>query len=262
MRIQPIADLHVEMWQGMDDGHSLSALLETIRKTPAEVLVLAGDICRAARGAEMAAYLAKDRPCVLVAGNHEYYAGSFPEDLEELRAQGKKHPNLHLLENEAVEIGDVVFLGCTLWSDMRIYQKAFGYMQSMEAVQGGLNDYRQIAWEKRRPLQAADTIGLHRASVAWLKEQFELYRGRQVVVVTHHAPSEQSVAECYRNDILTAGFASNLDALVKESGAALWIHGHTHGCCDYVLGGTRVVANACGYPFERTGFKANRVVAL
>ncbi len=49
---------------------------------------------------------------------------------------------------------------------------------------------------------------------------------------------------------------------MKESGAALWIHGHTHGCCDYVLGGTRVVANACGYPFERTGFQADRVVEL
>jgi hypothetical protein len=35
--------------------------------------------------------------------------------------------------------------------------------------------------------------------------------------------------------------------------AALWIHGHTHYCCDYQVGGTRVVANQRGYPGEDTG---------
>ena len=68
--------------------------------------------------------------------------------------------------------------------------------------------------------------------------------------------SLESIVERMQNESM------DLDELVKESGAALWIHGHTHGCCDYVLGATRLVANACGYPFERTGFKANRVVEL
>ncbi|MDX9710596.1 MAG: metallophosphoesterase [Trichloromonas sp.] len=262
MRVQFIADLHMELWKSLGAGASLEVRLEAIRTTSADVLVLAGDSCKARRAAEFAADLAQGRPCVLVAGNHEYYGGDLPEDLEGLRARGRNPSNVHVLENESVEIGDVVFLGCTLWSDMRLYESAFGYPASVLAVQAGLNDYRCVTWEKRRNLQTADTIAMHRASVAWLKEQFALYRGRRIVVVTHHAPSEQSVAECYRNDILSAGFASNLDALVKDSGAALWIHGHTHGCCDYVLGDTRVVANACGYPFEQTGFKANRVVEL
>ena len=262
MRIQPIADLHVEMWKSLGAGMPLAAQLEAIRTTSADVLVLAGDSCKARRAGELAADLANGRPCVLVAGNHEYYGGDLPEDLERLRARGRNPSNVHVLENESVEIGDVVFLGCTLWTDMRLYESAFGYPASLLAVQAGLNDYRCVTWEKRRNLQAADTIAMHRESVAWLKAQFERYRGRKIVVVTHHAPSEMSIAECYRNDILSAAFASNLDALVQESGAALWIHGHTHGCGDYVLGDTRVVANACGYPFERTGFKANRVVEL
>jgi Icc-related predicted phosphoesterase len=31
---------------------------------------------------------------------------------------------------------------------------------------------------------------------------------------------------------------------------ALWLHGHTHGSCDYKLGDTRVVCNPMGYPGE------------
>ena len=30
----------------------------------------------------------------------------------------------------------------------------------------------------------------------------------------------------------------------------LWIHGHTHDRCDYVIGDTRVIANPFGYPKE------------
>mgnify|MGYP006329361721 CR=1 FL=1 len=46
---------------------------------------------------------------------------------------------------------------------------------------------------------------------------------------------------------LNACFVSDLEALVANSGAALWIHGHTHDSFDYRLGGTRVLANPRGY---------------
>jgi predicted phosphodiesterase len=36
-------------------------------------------------------------------------------------------------------------------------------------------------------------------------------------------------------------------ALGKRSGAALWVHGHTHNSCDYHIKRTRVLANPRGY---------------
>ena len=36
-------------------------------------------------------------------------------------------------------------------------------------------------------------------------------------------------------------------ALVEKSGAALWVHGHTHDSFDYHVGRTRVLANPRGY---------------
>jgi hypothetical protein len=52
---------------------------------------------------------------------------------------------------------------------------------------------------------------------------------------------------------LTPAFCSDLSELVANSGAALWVHGHTHASCDYFAGQTRVVCNPKGYGPVRTG---------
>lgn len=75
------------------------------------------------------------------------------------------------------------------------------------------------------------------------------------MVVTHHAPSPRSIHPTHRADALSAAYASGLDSLVAGSGAALWVHGHTHYNVDYVLGATRVRTNQRGYPGEDTGFE-------
>jgi hypothetical protein len=59
-------------------------------------------------------------------------------------------------------------------------------------------------------------------------------------------PSLRSTAERFRDKLTTAGFTSNLDALVERTD--LWIHGHTHDSYDYRIGRGRVVCNPRGYP--------------
>src|SRR3546814_2816589 len=48
------------------------------------------------------------------------------------------------------------------------------------------------------------------------------------------APSLQSVDDRYRCDLVSAAYASRLDALVAK--ADLWIHGHMHSSLDYRIG--------------------------
>jgi hypothetical protein len=43
---------------------------------------------------------------------------------------------------------------------------------------------------------------------------------------------------------------------VRERRPKLWIHGHSHDCCDYALGQARVVANPLGYPNEVQSLEA------
>ena len=67
------------------------------------------------------------------------------------------------------------------------------------------------------------------------------------VVLAHHPPSRRSIGGRYADDALSPAYASNLDELVENSGAALWVHGHTHISRDYRIGATRVVCNPRGY---------------
>jgi hypothetical protein len=84
-------------------------------------------------------------------------------------------------------------------------------------------------------------------AVRFLKAELAQPFAGPTVVVTHHLPSLRSVPERFKNDRLSAAFASHLDELVAASGTDLWCHGHTHSSCDYVIGTTRVLCNPRDY---------------
>lgn len=70
------------------------------------------------------------------------------------------------------------------------------------------------------------------------------------MVITHHLPSAGSVLTKYVDSELNAAFVSRIDETVVRSD--LWLHGHSHESCDYVVDGTngrtaRVVCNPRGY---------------
>jgi Icc-related predicted phosphoesterase len=88
-------------------------------------------------------------------------------------------------------------------------------------------------------------------SVGWLKEQVAAVPNSPTVIVTHHAPSRRSIAPKMQHHPLNSSYASDLDALVENSRARLWVHGHIHHCSDYRIGATRVLANPRGYPAEK-----------
>jgi hypothetical protein len=58
-------------------------------------------------------------------------------------------------------------------------------------------------------------------------------------------PSKLSVADRFKNDLLSACFASELDHLFGMMD--IWVHGHTHDNFDYIINGTRVICNPRGY---------------
>jgi len=77
-----------------------------------DVLVIAGDLIpRAERGV---AWLL-DRvtsEVVLVCGNHEFYGVDLDRTVEKARALAAG-TNVHILQNDTVQIGDVTFIGAT-----------------------------------------------------------------------------------------------------------------------------------------------------
>lgn len=253
MRIQYLADIHREFMNNkaglLPTAHR--ELLNRIRDCDADVLVLAGDLWNKRRSVELAVKLANGRPCVLVAGNHEYYGGNLGACIHDLRRQAESYPNVHFLEREAAVIGGVVFLGCTLWTNMRLFAWSIGYKETLKQCQDGMADYLWIRQTGgNRPLRAEDTVKIWQKSVQWLHEQFHIHVGKQIVVVTHHAPSLSSIHESYHEDIISAAYASRLDKFIEIHQPDLWIHGHVHDVVDYQIGKTRILANCRGYNSE------------
>lgn len=280
MRIQPLSDLHFEATANRMNPVATGALVDALRAGAgqADVTVLAGDILTGHQTIERAASIwPADHPVVIVAGNHEFYGWVYQDALGKMRETAARHPNIHFLENESVEIQGVVFLGCTLWTDGRLWEKA-----GMPAPRSGrfkvpkdeislhlkedLPDYAWIEWrEVGRKISPRHTFRLHHQSVAWLREQFELHKGKRIVVVTHHAPSYRAITPDFATDVLSAGFASHLDALVQQSGAALWIHGHVHQSLQYLIGETWVITNCGGYDRDMArqgGFRPDLVAEI
>ena len=58
-------------------------------------------------------------------------------------------------------------------------------------------------------------------------------------------------------------FASNLDDLIINSRADLWVFGHTHSSHDYKIGDTRMICNPRRYSNgDKTGFDSGLVVEI
>lgn len=126
-------------------------------------------------------------------------------------------------------------IGATLWTN-------FNNDPLAEAVVRGWWDFREIPhWSTSR------------CKDHYEHEVEKIFESDNSIVVTHFAPSLQSVEEKYKNaGIENYYFCNDLDTRIHNSNKKLWIHGHVHSQHDYYIGECRVVANPWGYPGECT----------
>jgi len=87
-------------------------------KTPADVVVLAGDIGVGARGIDWAK-IHFDIPVLYIPGNHEYHNPSLTmiEHLADMQ-RACEESNVVLMDNRVMVIEGVRFIGTTLWTDL------------------------------------------------------------------------------------------------------------------------------------------------
>ena len=199
---------------------------------------------------------------IYIAGNHEFYHGNWIASLAYLREECSKFPNIYFLENECKEIGEFTFVCSTLWTDCNR-----GDPFTLYTLQNGMNDYRIIrndghGYTKLRP---SHTIDRHRASLKYIGDVIDSDTTKKYVVVTHHAPSRQSIHPRYAKDHhMNGGYASDLSEFILDHPCIkLWTHGHVHSPYDYKIGSTRVVCNPRGYEgYEETEWDINKTVEI
>ncbi len=248
MRIQIISDLHQEF-----------GFLE-LTFDQADVVVIAGDVNLGVKGIEWILRTIADVPVIYVLGNHEYYKGSYPKTLNAIKTVAIDS-NVHVLENKAVTIGDVTFQGATLWTDFALMGDS---RTNGSLCQSKMNDYKMI---RRDPsyskLRSIDTYLIHQQSLKWLQTSLETTATEKNIVVTHHAPSPKSVPQEFRDDIISAAYASNLEPFILKHQPHFWIYGHIHQPSQYEIGSTKVICNPVGYINEPyNGFEKNLVIEI
>ena len=259
-RIWTLSDLHLESTRGWD-------LPPPQARPRSDVLVIAGDVVPGfARGVRWAADRVRDRPVIMVAGNHESYGRDVDREIEKGR-DAARGTNVTVLHDDASVFGDVVFLGATFWSDFDLDGTPEA---SMAAAAEGLNDYRRIrvnGYSQR--LRPHHTLARHRASRSAIEAGLLLNKDRRRrVVVTHHpihafgrrsrpglaAQATDQFAAAYMSDC-SGMFALGVDAAIS---------GHTHTSLDTTVAGVRLVQNCKGYgpwvtgePWENPDFDVN-----
>lgn len=255
MKLHIVSDLHLEFGRLV------------LPEVEAQVLVLAGDIGLGTQGVEWAKqYSDKYEKIIYVAGNHEYY-GYHMESVQEAIAKSVANTNIVFLDNSVLSYQGIDFIGSTLWIDFCLYGKEPVFVEkAKELVSMSLNDFRQIGYQQKY-FSVDDAQQLCVDNQVFLKNALLAANTRNAkkVVITHHAPSRQSIAKRYEGDIINCGFINDFDSLVAQSN--LWIHGHTHSSFDYGLHDSRVVCNPRGYSKhqdrqENVEFKLDLVVEV
>jgi predicted phosphodiesterase len=283
MRIAVCSDIHLEFGP-----------IELKNTDNADVLVLSGDICVAKDLMERDSYNIRgdhDRSnkyhtffevcgvefpnVIYIMGNHEHYNGDYAITHRVLKERLGYIKNLHILDKETVRIGEVTFIGGTLWTDMNkedpmtlhsirrmmndfrcvdnsnnmVSYKVYDYAKRED----GTDDYSTTTGVtfKERPAMFTpeDAVVDHKAMVEFIRQTIAENPTDKYVVVGHHAPSRTSTHPRYaREELMNGGYSSSLDEFILDnSQIKLWTHGHTHEDFDYMIGSTRVVCNPRGY---------------
>lgn len=281
MKIQLLSDLHLETQPNFFPKPAPDA----------DLLVLAGDIGSYQEGSKLAEpdfglrrfsplpeYGGWPVPVLFVPGNHEYDAFDVDEAQAKLRETCKRL-GIVFMDREVLQIGAVRIIGATLWADFdalarpgtRPADQTYNEKMRGKAYRAAEFYLRKTGTTRfGQPFLADGIRTLALESQDWLRQALKQPYAGTTVVVTHFAPSMKSADPRYGAVPGTAGFCNALDDLLPL--ADVWLHGHVHCACDYVVTGLRdgverschVIANPLGYAEkgEQEGYRDGLVIEV
>lgn len=245
MKFLLLSDLHLE-FHPLDFPNGIPAC---------DAILLAGDI----GVAEQPIHWAKEKlayfgvPVLFVPGNHEYY--SHQHSMEQLHHWYKENSApIEFVQNRVREFPDhkTVVISATLWTDYKVYGQ-----QDMNLIiaERCVNDYRFSNYKLGMPLKPVHCLAENQNSIAIIQAFIKYYQDMdwKIVVMTHHAPTEQSCSEQYMGQHSNICFVNTFDRDPTFLWPDVWVHGHVHNPVDHMIGDCRVLANPRGYVSHTRG---------
>lgn len=239
MKFELISDLHL-----MDD----IVIQNDFFEPKSDILVLAGDICEyheIQKYYEFFEKVSKNWKIILyVFGNHEFYFGQIDKVPSIIRHHLKEFKNIIILDNETITINEICFIGSTLWSSM-----FNGYEKCMNACAKQFNDFKYVISDHPpKKISCNQILTLFNNNVNFLQTSLDDINNQKIVLITHFAPSLQSIHPTFIGNISNGYFCNDLDYMIEnDSRINIWCHGHTHEKFDYRINKCRIVCNPLGY---------------
>lgn len=221
-----------------------------------DMLILAGDICEYLYIDNYKNYfetLSKAfKKVFIVEGNHEFYESDISYEPHD------KYPeNFILLKNESYEVDEeTVIYGGTLWANIADLNPLDQFNIKMMISDFHIINDGDVKYsiDKMTALYNHFIEGLYEAQLN--------YPNKKLLVVSHFAPSIQSVTPRFKGSALNPYFCNDLDELIENSNIDAWIHGHVHSDHNYKIGKTRILCNPRGYPREIDGIYSFKLLEV
>ena len=251
LSIQIASDLHIEY-----KNNCVPNPLDFITPS-ADVLILAGDIGSFYKIDQLTRFLEKlctyFQLVLYVPGNHEWYTVSEHEPLswkileERMFKLERTISNLTILNNSSVLIGNICFVGCTLWSNPDGKIPRFIVR---------IHDVRTKEYQEK-----------HSEDLKYLKNMmlFCEKNNHKMLVITHYPPSKKVLEDtCAKKKKFHSIYANDLDYLLDIRFVQTWICGHVHKNFDFISEkGCRVVGNQKGKIKDKiTDFKTDFIIEV
>lgn len=245
----------IENFQIVSDVHLESNKLKVLDIiTPiADNLIVAGDLgCPSEPNYKLFfEYVTKNWKNVFyVPGNHEYYDLDSVNILnidhinQIMESIASEYPNLYLLNNSSVKLGDITIIGSILWSkpDTTDNLTDFQYIYDTNGDTVTLDGYKQM----------------NNNCINYLENEINDTSGK-IIVITHFMPLFSS--EWKNNNFINENsddfnesyHGNNLHELVKK--VDVWVSGHIHDVFNEEYKGTKWLCNAYGQYGENLEYK-------
>ncbi len=248
MKIDIISDLHLNHLPEVDEVQTMFS--------NGDLLIVAGDLVNTYKGfwntGTEFLTVAKGhyKEVLYILGNHEFYdyEPTTIKNIADAISDWCYENSIHFMcEPTTMNIQGKTFFGGTMWGDC--HQPEF-----IPVIRAMVNDFRYIYTDNKTVFTPNDSIDLNR------KFREKLLEAKADVVVTHFAPTRQSISDRFDRSLIYSYFANDgIERFIETSEIKLWVHGHTHDTFDYIIGDTRIVCNPKGNVGENRDIKILQV---
>lgn len=244
MKIRIMSDLHLDV--------NSNYPLQLPEKDKGVFTILAGDT--AGEVADGIFWIRDNCPYgVCVAGNHlvyNHYGKTIQNLKEDLKQEFPQTSTMTFLENDYKQIdNNTIVVGATLYTDFHL--DGIPTHIGMRVCKRSMNDYRWGLYQDNDEivgLKPEHYLSMFNESLAYIKKVCEDNPDKQIIVVTHHAPSNQAIMPSYRGSDSNCGYASNLGGFITQHpNIKAWIYGHCHAQTQFKIGDCICINNSRGY---------------